>query len=205
LILRPRSARTIVDVCDGTPRHCRRAWMDEDTDILLALLETSLPSQLSVPKEELLEALISSDGDVELATKILNGTPPRNTSASPARKSNSKRKAEARLDDWLGNSKRRLLPKDIRCENGAFEGVPPDHLKHPLESSTVSEVSVVGQNPENLPSSSARSSPLALILKDKSSKKTRGPQRLPVLSLITPEAVANHTPTTLHTSILPAG
>ena len=179
--------------------------MDEDTDVLLVLLETSLPSQLSVPKAELLEALISSDGDVELAAKILNGTLPGNTSASSARKPNSKRKAETRLDDWLRSTKRRLLPGDVRCENDAFEGLPPDRLEHPLESSTVSEVSAVGQKPENLPSSSARSSPLALILKDKSSKKTRGPQRLPVLLLITPEAVANHTPTTLHTSILPAG
>jgi hypothetical protein len=176
--------------------------MDEDTDVLLVLLETSLPSRL-VAKEELLEALISSGGNVELAARTLNDAFQGNVNASPPQKLNSKRKAGIGLDDWLRSSKRRLIPEDPQCEDDAFRGLPPDN--HLVGSSTVSTVSTVGQNSANIRPPLTHPSSLAVILKDKSPRKTHTVQRLPVLTLSTPEAVAKHTPTTLHTSILPAG
>lgn len=175
----------------------REIRMDEDTDVLLALLETSLPSWLAVPKEELLEALISSGGNVELAARVLN-----DTLGGNRQRSNSKRKAEAGLDDWLSRSKRQLISKGTRSED---DGLLPDELQHTLGSSTVSTASEVGRNSANNLPPSTRPSPLALVLKDRTPATAHAVQRLPVLLLSTPEAIANHTPTTLHTSILPAG
>lgn len=175
--------------------------MDEDTDVLLVLLETSLPPRLVLPKEELLEALISSGGDVELAAKTLDDALQGVAKASPARKPDSKRKARTGLDDWLRSSKRRLILEDSQCGDDASKSVPPD--KH--RSSTLPAVSTVGQNTANIRPVLTRPSPLAVILRDASPRKTYVIQRLPVLTLSTAETVANHTPTTLCTSILPAG
>lgn len=178
----------------------REIRMDEDTDVLLALLETSLPSWLAVPKEELLEALISSGGNVELAARVLNDTLGGNRHTSW--RSNSKRKAEAGLDAWLSRSKRQLISKGTRSKD---DGLLPDELQHTLGSSTVSTASEVGLNSANNLPPSTRPSPLSLVLKDRTPATAHVVQRLPVLLLSTAEAIANHTPTTLHTSILPAG
>lgn len=186
-------------VCVLVARHFPALSMDEDTDVLLVLLETSLPSQLVVRREELLEALISAGGDVELASRTLNEAFRGKVNPSPVRKPNSKRKAGAGLDDWLKSSKRRLSSESSQFKDDGFKALPSG--KHSVASNIAiaPRVSSFRQHSANSPSS------LAMVLRDNSSRRTHTVQPLPVRLLSTPEAVANHTPTTLHTSILPAG
>lgn len=112
-----------------------------DTDLLLVLLETSLPEGLEVKREDLLEALVREDGDVQKAAEALTDAWTRSTastSTSPsvtvgsstqagtlvkdALKPRSKRKAETGLDGWVKNARPRVSAADSNDHEGSGSG-----------------------------------------------------------------------------------
>lgn len=204
-----------------------------DTDLLLVLLETSLPEELAsvIKREELLEALVVAEGDVGKAAEALtrscattssstssassstvkarstSGTVKTKAAQSEGSKPQSKRKAETGLDDWFKNARRRVV----------FEGdeaINPPLIREDRDASLAPTIDNAVAGPSTTPASRPRSKrqgtpppPLSNFLKDNSPVKTStsAVNRLPLLMLSTPEMVARHTPTTLHPSILPAG
>jgi hypothetical protein len=170
-----------------------------DTDTLLALVASSLPAGVSAGEAELLDALIEANGDVSEAAgsiglKYRSKSPPTNP---------KKRKRSGRLDSWLESSSNkspdgRESSGEGSGSRGRYDTSPGNHPsptkvaspRKPISSSS-------GDKNGNVPS-------LLSLLKAPPSP-TKSLPRLPVLTLTTPAMVAQHTPTTLHTSILPAG
>lgn len=177
--------------------------MDGDTDLLLVLLETSLPPPVVFSREELLEALIACDGDVQRAASSLTNN--YKSVAHLVHKPSSKRKAETGLDSWIRNSKR-PRPSD---NDGSSDGNDAKSLSGGVDGLNSVAGPSTSRDPPRSTSpngSAARSTPPPLLsfLRDNSPKSITKP-RLPVLLLATSKAISEHTPTTLHTSILPAG
>lgn len=203
-----------------------------DTDLLLVLLETSLPDGLVVKREELLEALVLADGDVQKAAEALTEAWTRSvastlnsatagagsgalTKDTVGSKPRSKRKAETGLDGWVKNARPRVVSgadSDVGQSSSSKRQRGRDARLFQLSgdsdilagSSTLSE-SKPRSKPEGTPPP-----PLMNFLRDKSPVKSSSTTstssaRLPPLILMTPEMVSLHTPTTLHPSVLPAG
>lgn len=199
-----------------------------DTDLLLVLLESSLPEGLEIQREELLEALILADGDVQKAAEALTDAWTRSAALSGATtfttasaqtskarssstkdaltsKPRSKRKAETGLDAWVKNARLRVSSDgdgDLKSRRER-----KDNDASPVE---VKNDVVAGPSTSSKPRSKREGTPhppLMNFLRDASPIKASIPAlaRLPPLILMTPEMVSRHTPTTLHPSILPAG
>ena len=155
--------------------------MDEDTDTLLALIESSLKSNASFTQEEMLEALVNAGGNVERATRWLSNTKKlsKEEGGSTARPL-KRQKLNHSLDGWLEKS----TPSSIPEPSSVIE------LSTRKSSEAKSHLSL---NPP----------PLLSILRAPSSSSKK--PDLPPLLLGTPELVAKNTPATLHYSILPNG
>lgn len=171
---------------------------DFDTDTKLAMLSSLLPPG-QVPKHEaLLDALAQSGGIVEVAAHNISYRSTPHTS-SP----DKKRKRAADLDDWLGGSSSRTAkPKP---------SANPKRSK-PISSSSLSGSSRIPEHPQSIsPSTSPRSETrpvkrrTANLMDVLRSPPSAGPSvaRLPPLTLSNPTMVKEHTPCTLHPSVLP--
>jgi hypothetical protein len=168
----------------------------EDTDTLLALLCSLLPENILPSNENLLEALLQTDGDVQKAAEMVS-----------EQHLNNKRKRNVSLDSWL------TCAASSKSDNG-----------QPLASDSTTQRSRVGSEYANKkPRSSSASGtattkhgPLTLSKPVKPVKNLldvlRQPPsdvagtsvpRLPPLTLSNPSLVAQHTPCTLHLGILP--
>ncbi|KDQ11690.1 hypothetical protein BOTBODRAFT_177085 [Botryobasidium botryosum FD-172 SS1] len=168
----------------------------QDTDFLLAALASLLPESSSVSQSSLLDALLEAEGDVYAAARVLSVTKREERAAQESNKPASdaaggkKRKREGGLDDWLTQSKgpSKALQK------------PSSSRRAPIAEREQTLSLFVPGKPS---SSSKETAPLLSILRPPSSSSSKSAHRLPPLTLSTPALIADHTPLTLHTSILP--
>jgi len=169
----------------------------EDTDTLLALLCSLLPDNIAPSQENLLEALLQTDGNVEKAVEIIS----KQHLSGP----NKKRKRNVSLDSWLT---RPTSSKDDA--NG--QSLAPDS---PARQSRLGSESLNKKPRSSSGTTTAKDAPLTLskpvkpmknlldVLRPPPSVATTSVPRLPPLTLSNPSLVAQHTPCTLHPGILP--
>ncbi|KAG9019637.1 hypothetical protein FRB90_011983 [Tulasnella sp. 427] len=195
-----------------------------DTDTLLAMLQ-SLLAGLEVSQDELLEALLDSDGDVEVAAALLKGegsSTPSKTKANRAKDATRKRKRTASLTNWLQKPpSTQKLPRNKESTAGASQSKPPSKKPKVVDVSDSENDAIVqpeskeaavraapdaSPTPNRVhPSTPGSSKPLRMItdvLRPPEPSKPALP-KLPPLTLGTAALVAQHTPCTLHSSILP--
>jgi hypothetical protein len=180
-----------------SPRASSSMDGSEDTETLLALLCSLLPDNVVPTQQCLLEALLQTEGDVEMAAEIVLKQRP-----------NSKRKRNASLDSWLtrpGSSKGTIEPSLL-----------PDYPASALQSRLGSE------SPNKKPRSASGASTtkkgslpvskpvkpvknlLDVLRQPPTSSAAASTPRLPPLTLSNPSLVAQHTPCTLHLGVLPS-
>jgi 2OG-Fe(II) oxygenase superfamily len=150
----------------------------QDTDTLIALVSSLLTGP--VPDSAvILDALVQSDGDAHTAARMINSQ--RNgTGKTPVKK----RKRVGDLDDWLKSSKSTHNDTDSKpVASNSKVGLGPGPSKHASPSKPVVNLMTVLRQPPPAVSSIPR---------------------LPPLTLSNPSLVAQHTPCTLHLSVLPA-
>ncbi|KAH9966691.1 hypothetical protein BC827DRAFT_1177720 [Russula dissimulans] len=180
----------------------------EDTETLLALLCSLLPDNIVSSQESLLDALLCADGDVKKAAEII--LKQRDTT-------NGKRKRHVSLDSWLTRAAVCSPSKDSVNGQSSSPGV----------SSVVQQSGLGSKSPNKKPRSALGTSatpkhddgspPLSKpvkpvknlldVLRQPPSLATSDPPpppRLPPLTLSNPSLVSQHTPCTLHPTILPA-
>ncbi|KAF5358503.1 hypothetical protein D9756_001694 [Leucocoprinus leucothites] len=157
--------------------------MDHDNETLIALVSSLL--YRVVDHETILEALVLSHGDVQRAADILN------TSDGGIRKEGKKRK-KTNLDGWLKKprtstpmEKQIDLTRDDENPSASGHTIKPksSNAKSPSKP-TVDLMTVLRPPPSE----------------DKSKRKVKS---LPPLMLSNPSMIAEHTPCTMHLSILP--
>ncbi|KAG9049686.1 hypothetical protein FS837_009450 [Tulasnella sp. UAMH 9824] len=183
-----------------------------DTDTLLAMLQ-SLLDGLEVPQNELLEALLASDGDVEAAAATLK----KEGTSSSQNKGIRKRKRAASLTNWLqkppstpkpssSKSRSKKPPKKVKVDDLSDIEVDTPATPRPPKLSTPSATAKLLSIPSPAgPPTPSPSKPIRLItdvLRPPTPSKPTLP-KLPPLTLGTAALVAQHTPCTLHSSILP--
>jgi hypothetical protein len=188
----------------------------EDTETLLALLASLLDHPLH-DQSMLLDALVRSEGDVERAARFLNasksgskteGYKTSNKIATP--QSAKKRKRNTGLEGWLvqGEVKRantNVSPNGERITLPIEGSLDKSHVAAPLahrigESSKTRSSSAASSPTKVKPVS--RSEFMSIFQQPEPASKL-GPPKLPPLTLATPDMVANHTPCTMHLSVLP--
>ncbi|KAI0748283.1 hypothetical protein C8Q80DRAFT_1171010 [Daedaleopsis nitida] len=174
---------------------------DMDTDTMLALL-SSLIHPLEVAQSTLLDALAASEGDIEAAAKSLRSEPPRKK-----RRTSSK---AAGIEAWLNGSAKhdQSSPSRARPYNASTQS--HNNISHDASGSS-SSVTLpkdrAADSPQKPPMKTVTQTELMALLRppkssDNAPAKPQVP-RHPPLTLVTPEHVAEHTPCTLHNSILP--
>ncbi|KAJ7168238.1 hypothetical protein C8R43DRAFT_1060491 [Mycena crocata] len=148
--------------------------MDVDTETLLVLAE----SLLTIPhsEDEILNALVQCDGNAEAAARLLNST---------ERKQLGKKRRRG-LDGWL------MRPTVKKCKEDLKEST-----ERPPDLSIASTSRPTTSHHETKPVTDLMS-----VLRQPP-KTERVAPKLPPLMLSTPTLVAEHTPCTLHPSILP--
>jgi len=150
-----------------------------DTDTLIALVFSLLPQNPHIPtQDDIIEALVQSNGKPDEAARLLQS----NSMAGP-----SKKRKRIDLEAWLkppskkkADVKGKVLQKHPDLSTLKFE------KKKPLSSS----------------SSKAPTDLMSILRQPPSPQK--GPPRLAPMALSTPELVAENTPCTLHSSVLPS-
>lgn len=191
-----------------------------DTDTLLAMLQ-SLLHGIDASQTELLEALLASDGDVEAAAALLRreGTSSSVTKSKDSKETNRKRKRATSLANWL--QKPPSTPKPTTSNSTKPRSSQPpkkakvidlsdsesDTTTTPSKSSRQPDLSVTNDvlpHPNRAPAPSP-SKPVRLITDVLRPPEPSRPvlPKLPPLTLGTAALVAQHTPCTLHSSILP--
>jgi len=152
----------------------------QDTETLLALVCSLLT--LPVPEPDiLLDALLSCDGDVYATAELLNSA---DVEESKPVSSDSKRKYRSTgLDGWLNTRKTEST-------------VSNSSRKKPNSKGTIKDTSSNSGSP-----SKPKVNLLSVLRPPPAS--TRSIPRLPPLTLMNPSMVAQHTPCTMHLSILP--
>lgn len=161
--------------------------MMHDTDTLVALVASLLPEKFAQSPANILDALISSNGDVQVAVdQILK---------LQVTSKEARRKRPALLSDWLyrpSNKKTRVCDPTPNTVSGN-SSVVDDRT----EASSIS-------HSHDEPSESKSKPPINLltILRQPPTQAPTIP-RLPPLTLTTPTLVASHVPCTLHCSVLP--
>ena len=190
--------------------------MDEEssTDIKLALLSSLLPSPPT--DSSLLNALVDSNGDVAAAAQILLHLPSSSHSSSTSKKppsSKRKERAQASLKDWFrpqsqtskSNCRRSSEPPQKRSK--VVIDVDDDdnnESDNPHSSGVLIPRFESGTSPRKPTSLNGKQAVNFMsVLRPPSAKKSFTPQRHPPLYLSSPEMVSQHTPCTLHLSILP--
>lgn len=172
---------------------------DLDTDTLIALVSSLLPqNQILVTPEEIIDALIQSNGNVETAAQALQTTVKLISKLSKETEilaSPGKRK-RVDLDVWLKTPSKKQREPALNL----------DVLSNDASSSSlsVSKATSSGHEKPSKPTLVAKPAmDLMSILRRQPSQKEKGPTRLVPLTLSNPKMVADHTPCTLHPSILP--
>lgn len=171
---------------------------DMDTETLLAMLSSVLHPQ-EFEEAVLLDALVSSQGDIEDAARSLSVEPP-----------NKRRKVSEKIsiDGWLKqqDASKPAAPKEVSHQpSGSTTAIKPTGKGGPQASSSSSHTASPKKPNSNVKKVS-NSEFLELLRPPNSFDGTTSkPQvpRLPPLTLSTPEMVAEHTPCTLHHSVLP--
>jgi hypothetical protein len=158
---------------------------DTDTETLIALVSSILPQNDPPPSQnEIMDALILANGDVNAAAQSLN-----RTSRTGKPSSTGKRK-RVDLDDWLNPRSQKSKAVSTNKEKS-----PPPSYPTGL------------RNAEPMPTTSTSFKPatdLMTILRQPSSpRKEKLMPNLPPLMLSSPEMIARHTPCTMHLSVLP--
>ena len=168
----------------------------EDTETLLALLCSLLPDNFVPTQQCLLEALLQTEGDVEMAAEIVL-----------KQRSNGKRKRNVNLDSWLtrpGSSKDNNghdpLPDSPALQSQLGSESPPNKKpRSAAGTSTTKQGSPLVSKPvkpvKNL---------LDVLRQPPASSVAASASRLPPLTLSNPLLVAQHTPCTLHLGVLPS-
>lgn len=148
-----------------------------DTETLLALVSSQLSdSELASDINAILDALVQCDGDAAAAAQLLNSKIPSRTG--------TKRKKPHSLDEWLQQ-------KPLKCKGKTGSG-----------SNGASETRQIEPSSRPGPSKAPATVDLMSVLRQAPSSKKNIP-KLPPLLLASPALVADHTPCTLHPSVLP--
>ena len=167
--------------------------------MLLAMLSSLLPHP--IPDEaSLLDALAECNGDVPAAARFLQSRSQASPRSSTLRQPSKKRKrSAASLDQWLRSP---LPPTSSTISNW-----PGSSNHNELKNR---KLVVKSESNDDTPSSSSSSSTipkpqidLKYLLKSPPSKGPPTTPRLAPLILSSPRMVAEHTPCTLHYSVLP--
>jgi hypothetical protein len=154
----------------------------EDTDTLLALLSSLLPTS-SIPYDQalLLDALVETKGDVQDAARFLK--------SKQEKKRGEKRKRSSGLDDWLkspvtksATGRGEKSSKDIITDNLDRASSPGPRFSSKSPTKPAVDLMSVLRQPPSMPQTLPRTPPLTLS---------------------NPSLVARHTPCTLHLSVLP--
>ena len=151
-----------------------------DTDTLIALVTSLLPNgSQSFAQDAVINALVLADGDAETAARaLLSSASTRELSGDEL----SNKRKPVDLDTWLKPPSRRR-----KLDPVAASSRPPRFPKHD----------------SNLNNSKPTVDLMSVLRRPPSPKKENTQSRLPPMLLGTPELVAQHTPCTLHLSILP--
>ncbi|KAJ8699474.1 hypothetical protein PTI98_002585 [Pleurotus ostreatus] len=171
-----------------------------DTDTLIALVSSIVNDRLpQVESSSVLEAILHCDGDVELAANYLL----QNASITHVGRPKGKKRAHSGLDAWLQRDapspKRKLVsrkepspePTDVLVTRHLSPAPPRQPRSVPNLLSVLQQPSTSSSPSKKPPSSSRKPKPPSSV------------PRLPPLTLPSPAMVAQHTPCTLHISILP--
>lgn len=160
----------------------------EDTETLLALVCSLLTFPVPDP-DILLDALLSCNGNVHATAKLLNSD---NAKGSKPMSSNSKRKDRfTGLDGWLNAGKAVTTPSES------------PRKKRDLKGSNFSPVNTVIKDTSSSISSPTKPKVHLMSVLRQPPASTRSVPRLLPLTLMNPSMVAQHTPCTMHLSILP--
>lgn len=164
---------------------------DADTDTLIALV-CSLLKPPFPDAAVVLDALIQSDGDVQGAARSLISSAEDKPGSNAEKKQGTKRKRPVNLQDWLN-------PKaSTQRKHNA------DAASSLVASSSKSTITGPVSPKRRSTSPSKPVVDLMSVLRQPSPKAPKETiPRLPPLVLSTPALVAQHTPCTLHPSILP--
>jgi hypothetical protein len=186
---------------------------EHDTETLLALLASLLDENVAVntTQDALLSVLVDAEGDVELSAARLNASGT-NSKTSNERLSGKKRKRPG-LDHWIVNKKapsvggkyldqtERSDPSTSRSPMGNVTEVPDDEGDNTQNGSNI--VSSSSSKPNPTLRSSRPPVSLMSVLKQTPIEEKKRPIQLAPRTLGTSALVAEHTPCTLHYSILP--
>lgn len=211
----------------GSPFHLTFTMTDQDTDVLLALV-SSLLVGAAPDANIILDTLVKCNGDVAAAAELLNS----HSDTSKVLPAEKKRKRTQDLDGWLkptskgkakepnldsnvvaasSSSRTTALPlkasAKISNEQSKAKGKGKEHVLQPLVASSrnsPSQKHVVGVT-STLPLESPGKSVVDLmtVLQQAPSTTKKIIPRAPPLMLSNPSLVAQHTPCTLHHSVLP--
>jgi hypothetical protein len=208
----------------GTGHTSKMHEQPEETELLLAILSSLVDTSL-VSHADLLGALADAEGDAHDAARVLN-----RSKQSQNSKPRSKRKRTNRLDSWVASKKRpgassprrkpvqlhgsasSLMPMESSAQGFTVEDPifldSEDEEAQTLDNATARDTLVSAAHSsldENGKSSHVTSvqpvRSLMSVLKQAPIEKTR-PKLLP-RTLGTPALVAQYTPCTIHSSILP--
>ncbi|KAJ3510591.1 hypothetical protein NLJ89_g4587 [Agrocybe chaxingu] len=149
----------------------------DDTDTLIALVSSLLPQPRT--NDAIIDALVQSNGDIESATRYLQSDV-----------GSSKKRKGVDLETWLKpHSKKAKIPESKTSSSSARVALEP---------------AAISPSKHKKPPSSSSLKPtdsMAILRPPPSPRKE--PPRFPPMTLSTPELVAQHTPCTLHLSVLP--
>lgn len=148
-----------------------------DTDSLLAIV-ASLVEDVGVADTDILEALADSDGDPYAAAQKLKGR----AISSADSKSLGKRKRGNTIEAWLKPKTRKDKDMAVASSSKNASGSPPGPSLSPKKP-VFNLMDILKQPPPD--------------------PKLMGPPKLPPLTLSSPALVAEHSPCTLHLSVLP--
>jgi hypothetical protein len=181
-----------------------------DTETKLALVSSLLLQDLApfVAESDILDALIRNGGNFEAAAKDINSSnnqSPR-TSKNNERTS-AKRKRLESLSDWLSHSPSGSTTKKLIRDDASIHVTPsrPDLEGASFQTTVANDELRTSSSTSRSPTSATSQVDLMSVLRQApSSAKKNAPPRLTPLMLSNPSMVAEHSPCTLHPSILPA-
>ena len=185
---------------------------EHDTETLLALLASLLDKEVAVntTQDALLDALVDAEGEIESAAARLNAS-----DTTPNKQLSGKKRRRSGLDCWIVNKKTpsvggKSLPKVYQTERSDPSTSKPsivDVIEVPDEQDgDLQTGSNLVSFSKPKPTSNSSRPPVSLmsVLKQAPTEEKKRPIQLAPRTLGTPALVAEHTPCTLHYSILPS-